>query len=67
MRTVAEYRKFAEECRRLARTLTKPDERDALAVMAATWEKLAKKREAELAKQNGKRGCGTVRIPGRLP
>ena len=50
MRTVAEYRQNAEECRILAKGLTKPDDKEVLEQMAHTWDMLAKQRERELAR-----------------
>jgi hypothetical protein len=46
MRTAAEYRKFAMECRELAARLTDPRDRHALELMAAGWEKVVREREA---------------------
>jgi len=48
MRTVAEYRKFATECRELAARLTDPRDRRALELMAAGWDKVVREREAAL-------------------
>jgi hypothetical protein len=48
MRWVTEYRRFAEECRRLAAALTKPTDRWALELMAKGWDKSADQREAKL-------------------
>lgn len=48
MRWVAEYRRFAEECRRLSATLTKPTDKRALELMAKGWDKSADAREAKL-------------------
>jgi hypothetical protein len=48
MRWVIEYRRFAEECRRLAGTLTKPTDKQALELMAKGWDKRADEREAKL-------------------
>jgi hypothetical protein len=48
MRAAHEYRKNAEECRKLANLMSRPDDRKALEQMALTWEKLAKDREREL-------------------
>ena len=50
MRTVAEYRKFAEDCRQLAAKLSDPQDRLALELMAKGWEKVADEREAALKK-----------------
>jgi len=48
MRTVAEFRKPAEECRMLAKKLTREDDKKAMELMANAWEKVANDREREL-------------------
>jgi|GEM_PF-2489714 len=48
MRTVAEYRKYADDCRELAAKLRDPEDRRALELMAAAWDKVAKERETLL-------------------
>jgi hypothetical protein len=48
MKTVAEYRQYAADCRAIARGLKDPEEKRALEDMAAAWEKAADKRETEL-------------------
>ena len=48
MRTVAEFRKLAEERRELAKKLTREDDKKAMELMAKTWEKAANAREREL-------------------
>jgi hypothetical protein len=48
MRWVEEYRRFAEECRRLAAALAKPADKRALELMAKGWDKRADQREAKL-------------------
>jgi hypothetical protein len=48
MRTVAEFRKHAEECRELAKRLTREDDKKAMELMALAWEKAADAREREL-------------------
>jgi hypothetical protein len=50
MKTVAEYRKFAEDCRELGSKLRNPDDKRALELMAAAWDKIANEREALLKK-----------------
>jgi hypothetical protein len=45
MKTAAEYRKHAEECRVLARQVPEGEQRDQLLEMARTWESLAETRE----------------------
>ena len=47
MGTVAEYQLNAEECRKLARLMPKPEDKQALERMAQVWEKLAKQRESD--------------------
>jgi len=44
---VAEYRKLALDCRRLAAMLTQPEDRQALELMAIGWEKTADEREGQ--------------------
>lgn len=48
MRWVVEYRRFAEECRRLAAALRKPSDQRALELMAKAWDKSADEREEKL-------------------
>jgi hypothetical protein len=48
MKSAAEYRKFAEECRDLAGKLSQPEDKRAVLLMAAAWEKVANEREAQL-------------------
>ncbi len=50
MKTVAEYRQFAEDCRKLAASLTIPADKQALELMAIAWDKVAAAREASLKK-----------------
>jgi hypothetical protein len=45
MRTVHEYREFAERCRDLAAKLANPRDKRALELMASVWDKVAKERE----------------------
>ncbi|MBD2749693.1 hypothetical protein IC232_23730 [Microvirga sp. BT688] len=45
MKTAAEYRKHAEECRVLAKQLAEGEQRDQLLEMARTWDNLARDRE----------------------
>ena len=49
MKTVAEYRERAEECRRMANRAL-PKHRNALIKMAQVWEILAHDREKNIAK-----------------
>ena len=48
MRTVAEFRKHAEECRELAKKQTREGDKKAMELMAEAWEKAANAREREL-------------------
>jgi hypothetical protein len=48
MRTAQEYREYAEGCRLLAAKLTDPKDKEALALMAKAWDKVANEREALL-------------------
>jgi hypothetical protein len=48
MKTVEEYRGFAEDCRKLAAELADPEDKRAMALMAAAWDKVANEREAVL-------------------
>lgn len=50
MKTAAEYRKHADECRQLASNAVMDAERQGLLEIAAMWERLAKAREQELAR-----------------
>jgi hypothetical protein len=45
VRRKAEYLRFAEDCRELARTMGRQDQREALLKMAETWEQLAQAHE----------------------
>jgi hypothetical protein len=45
MKTAAEYRKHAEECRVLAKQMSDGDQRNQLLEMAKTWDNLALERE----------------------
>ena len=45
MKTAAEYRKHAEECRVLAKQVPEGEHHDQLLEMARTWDNLAKDRE----------------------
>jgi hypothetical protein len=50
MKKASEYRRHAEECRSLARSMT-GEQRDQLLEMARTWDKLAEER-AELVRRH---------------
>ncbi|HZA93220.1 MAG TPA: hypothetical protein VE420_11390 [Gemmatimonadales bacterium] len=45
MKTAAEYRKHAEECRVLAKQMSEGEQRNQLLEMAKTWDHLARDRE----------------------
>ena len=47
MRTVEQYREFAQDCRRMASS-AKEAERAALLQIAAAWETLATQRESQI-------------------
>ena len=51
MKTVAEYRLYAEECRRLAASTARPEDKQALETIARAWERVADEREALLLSQ----------------
>ena len=46
MKTAAEYRKHAEECRVLAKQVPEGEQRNQLLEMARTWDNLAIERES---------------------
>ena len=48
---IADYRKHAEECRRLAKGAGPDHIRDELLKMAENWDKLAEGREKHLARR----------------
>ncbi len=50
MKTVAEYREYAEACRRLAAKISDANDKRAVLLMAAAWDKVANEREADLQK-----------------
>jgi hypothetical protein len=60
MKTVAEYRQFAQSSRELAAKLDDPRDRHAMLLMAAAWDKVADQREAALYK-------GLEPTPGEPP
>ena len=51
MKTVAEYREHAQECRRLAQSIASAENKVTLLSMAETWENLAAERENRIAKE----------------
>jgi hypothetical protein len=48
MRTVQEYREYADGCRMMAAKLSDPKDKLAMELMATAWEKVANEREAAL-------------------
>jgi len=48
MQEVAEFRSYAEDCRRIARTTSNPDDRRRLLEMATVWALLAGEREVQI-------------------
>jgi len=51
MRTVGEYRVYAEECKKLVEKVPRPEDKQSLEAMARAWERLANEREAMLLKE----------------
>jgi hypothetical protein len=51
MKTVAEYRAYAAESRRLVASVSRPEDKQALEKLARAWDHLADEREARLLKQ----------------
>jgi hypothetical protein len=51
VKAVAEYRLYAEECRRLAAKTARPEDKQALETIARAWERVADEREALLLSQ----------------
>ena len=51
MRKAEEYKRHADECRRLAAASSNEDSRSLLLEMAQTWESLARDRLDQLARQ----------------
>jgi hypothetical protein len=60
MKTVAEYRQFAQSSRELAARISNPKDKHAVLLMAAAWDKVADQREAALEK-------GLEPTPGETP
>jgi hypothetical protein len=54
MRAAAEYRKHAEECRRLAQHTTAPEDKRALEELAEAWETLAKLGDGQSKKRTSR-------------
>jgi len=51
MKLVVEYRKFAEEYRKLSEKLASSRDKDALELMARAWDRIATEREERLNSQ----------------
>ena len=66
MKTAAEYRKHAEECRVLARQMPEGEQREQLLERARTWESLAETREG-LVRNHPELDSGKAQIPGQSP
>jgi hypothetical protein len=45
VKTVAEYRLYAEDCRRLAAKTARPQDKQALETIARAWDQVADERE----------------------
>jgi hypothetical protein len=46
MKSVAEYRELADECRKLSAKLSNPKDRHSLELIATAWDTVANEREA---------------------
>jgi len=55
MQEVAEYRGYAEDCRKIARSTGNPGHKQRLLEMATVWDLLADEREAAI--RGGKRSA----------
>jgi hypothetical protein len=51
MKSVQEYREYAEGCRLLAAKFNDPGDKQALELMATAWDKVANERERQLKKE----------------
>ena len=51
MRKVDEYRRHAEDCRKLASSVATEEAKQQLLQMADTWDNLAKSREEQIARK----------------
>jgi hypothetical protein len=51
MKSVAKYRRVAEEYRKLSAELTNPKDKEALQLMARAWDSVATEREDRLISQ----------------
>jgi hypothetical protein len=66
MKTAAEYRKHAEECRVLARQMPEGEQRSQLLEMARTWDGLAETREG-LVRNHPELNTEKAQDPGQGP
>jgi hypothetical protein len=66
MKTAAEYRKHANECRVLARQMPEGEQRQQLLEMVRTWDDLAATRE-DLVRNHPELDTGTAQAPECLP
>jgi hypothetical protein len=54
MKTVAEYRAYADQCRKLAaKVATQPEDKEALQYIARQWDLVANEREVHLLIHSG--------------
>ena len=51
MKLIAQYRLYAQECRKLAADSDKPDFKEALEMMSRAWDNAASEREAYLLRE----------------
>ena len=51
IKTVAEYRQLAEECRKLAAKMPNPNDKNSLLLIAAAWDAVADERQSTRAKK----------------
>jgi hypothetical protein len=65
MKSVTEYRRFAEDCRELASKLKDPNDKRALLLMAAGWDKIANECAAKLAATGEQDSIGPLKAPDR--
>lgn len=66
MKTAAEYRQHAGECRVLARQMPEGEQCEQLLEMARTWESLAEMREG-LVRNHPELNTDKAQVPGELP
>ena len=66
MKTVEEYRGFARDCRKLVAELTDPEDKRAVELMAAAWEKVANEREAMLKSRSPLEGAEAISVGASL-